>query len=111
MEKDLYTCAWGEIVDLNDKSLYSAEKADSDYTWYGTTNNELWDLCIKEIGYVYMYTHYLHPRYEAQQWPTIEKMLEEFAANERDMRFRGEEGRLWLCKWLFKLRDYTENMC
>ncbi len=101
--------SWGptDSVDLDDPETYKH------YEWKDCDVHQLWDACIKEIGYVYMYLNFLH---DDVDWGRQPKSFYGFCKwfKEENRAHRSDdtpENRLWFKKFLYKLKDDTENLC
>ena len=109
-------CGETHEFDLDDEKTYQAQhESIKDYCEkkYGGTTHELWDKCVGEIGYAHMYMNYFHPgdHWEGQK-EAIDVLCKEFAAGEREHRFKDTpETRLWFKKFMFRFTDEIENMC
>lgn len=112
---DKFIGCFGDEVDLDDLSIYEHNKEFTNDK-YGGTTFELWDECIHQIGYAFMYMNYFHPDTERMQWGEqrvrVYEFCKIFADGERAHRFDDTpDNRLWFKKFLYKFTDEIENMC
>jgi len=93
-----FTCAMGEVVDLDD---------DKTYDYLPKTDKELDKLMFAEIGMALVYTKHFHPDWDERQCNRIDKLIESFAKERRN----NYGNVIWLREQVFIFQDETENMC
>jgi hypothetical protein len=102
-----FKCFDGEIVDLNDDSLYPIHQ-------YPLDVQELRAMIFQEIGWSYWYMDFYmadawHCKGGKEQKERVKKLISHFTVYDKESKKYGNIR--WYQEFLFKFRDEIENMC
>lgn len=97
---------FGRTVDLDDPETYKF------MPWADYSAEQLYQECVKEMGYALLYTQYWHPSTDwGPQLRRINGFCVWFSREGRKKRQDTLMNRVWLKKFLYRFEDEIENLC